>query len=98
MDYWQRVADAAVADIDYQMEGIGVQQHGASVQIDGSFKILRVAEAIVKAAIVPEEGIVEEVAKAITPRGEEWASYKDVATDALAAVRGAILTMLDPLP
>ncbi|RYM09227.1 hypothetical protein [Sphingobium cupriresistens] len=98
MGYRQRIADAAVADVRYQLDPQYVGQEGTSVQIEGSFRISRVAEAIIKAALIPEELIIEEVAKAITPSGHAWEGYREPAVDAIAAVRGAILTLLDPLP
>jgi len=68
------------------------------VQIDGSFKMARVIEAVMRVALTENDAIIDEVAKAITPAGEEWSDWREAAVDAVAGVRGSILAQLDPLP
>jgi hypothetical protein len=98
MDYRQRLVDAAVADLRYQLDPESVAQSGTHVQIEGSFKMARMIEAIMRVAIDPSEAMIEEVARSIAPNSEEWPDYRDMAIDAIAAVRGSILSQLDPLP
>lgn len=98
MDYRQRVADAAVVELRHQLGAESVDQDGTHVQVDGGFKMARLAEAIIRVSVDDLDPIIDEVAKTISPRPDEWESYRDTAVDAIAAVRGAILAMLDPLP
>jgi hypothetical protein len=57
-----------------------------------------VVEAIIRAAVITDPAIVEEVAKSVAPRTEDWESFTDTAIDALNATQGIILSLLDPLP
>ncbi|MGN6096617.1 MAG: hypothetical protein ACTHP8_10315 [Bosea sp. (in: a-proteobacteria)] len=96
--YRQHLVDAAVAELRYQLDPDSVAQHGTHVQVDGSFKMARVIEAVMRVAFTENDAIIDEVAKAITPAGEEWSDWREAATDAIAGVRGSILAQLDPLP
>lgn len=98
MEYRQKVVDAAVAELRYQLGEEAVDQHGTRVQIEGSFKMARVVEAVIRAALDDDGAIVEEVARNIAPDAKDWVAYADTATDALAAACSAILAQLDPLP
>ncbi|WP_159108122.1 hypothetical protein, partial [Novosphingobium sp. MBES04] len=98
MDYRQNITHAVIAEIRHQLDGIGVDHCGTTLQVDGSFKLIRVVEAIIKSSLIPEENLVKEVAISITPPGHSWHSYRDAAVDAIAALNGSILTLLDPLP
>src|SRR3546814_2559830 len=72
--YRQHLVDAAVAELRYQLDPDSVAQHGTHVQVDGSFKMARVIEAVMRVAFTENDAIIDEVAKAITPAGEEWRS------------------------
>lgn len=98
VDYRQRLVDTAVAELRYQLDADTVAQHGTHVQVDGSFKMARVIEAVMRVAFTENDAIIDEVAKSIAPNREEWFDWRDAATDAIAAVRGSILAQLDPLP
>lgn len=98
MDYRQRLVDAAVAELRYQLDENAVAQLGTHVQIEGSFKMARVIEAVMRVAFTENDAIIDEVAKAIAPDREEWSDCREMATDAIAGVRGSILSQLDPLP
>ncbi|EIZ79241.1 hypothetical protein WSK_2086 [Novosphingobium sp. Rr 2-17] len=98
MEYRQRVVDAAVKELRYQLGDGAVDQYGTKVEIEGSVKMSRVAEAIIRAALTSEDAIIEEIARNIAPDATDWEAYKDTATDALIAARSAILVQLDPLP
>src|SRR3546814_5177511 len=86
--YRQHLVDAAVAELRYQLDPDSVAQHGTHVQVDGSFKMARVIEAVMRVAFTENDAIIDEVAKAITPAGEEWSDWREAATDAIAGVRG----------
>lgn len=98
MEYRQKVVDAAVAELRYQLGDDAVDQYGTRVQIEGSFKMARVIEAIIRAALDNNAAVVEEIARNIAPDSNDWETHADTATDALVAARSAILTQLDPLP
>lgn len=98
MDYRQKVVDAAVAELRHQLGERSVEQTGTKVEIDGYFKMARVAEAIVRAALAQDDAIIEEVARNIAPTAAEWQDHTSAAIDALTAARAAILSRLDPLP
>jgi hypothetical protein len=98
MDYRQRLVDAAVAELRNQLGVEAVDQNGTHVQIEGSFKMARVIEAVMRIAFDQNDAIVEEVAKSIAPAGDDWTASRETAVDALAGVRGSILSQLDPLP
>lgn len=98
MEYRQKVVDAAVAELRYQLGEDAVDQHGTRVQIEGSFKMARVVEAIIRTALDDNAAIVEEIARNIAPDSNDWEIYVDTATDALTAACSAILAQLDPLP
>ncbi|WBQ17859.1 hypothetical protein [Sphingobium yanoikuyae] len=96
-DYRQKVTDAAVRELRYQMGDDSVDARGTSVQIDGSFRMARVIEAIIRAAIDDKNPkIVEEVAR--TMAGDHWQSVTSEAGEAIMAVRCRIIDLLDPLP
>lgn len=98
MDYRQKVVDAAVAELRHQL-GVGsVSQSGTSLEVDGYFKMARVAEAVIRAALAHDDAIVEEIARNIAPTAADWQSNTHTAIDALTAARAAILSRLDPLP
>src|SRR3546814_4726278 len=84
--YRQHLVDAAVAELRYQLDPDSVAQHGTHVQVDGSFKMARVIEAVMRVAFTENDAIIDEVAKAITPAGEEWSDWREAATDAIAGV------------
>ena len=98
MDYRQRLVDAAVAELRYQLDETAVAQHGTHVQVEGSFKMARVIEAVMRVAFTDNDAIIDEVAKSIALGGEEWSDCRETASDAIVAVRGSILSQLDPLP
>jgi hypothetical protein len=95
-DFRQKVTDAALDELRRQLGDESVSSHGTSVEIDGSFRMVRVIDAIIRAAVSDHAAIVEEVAR--TLGGEDWEDRTDDAADAISAVRGRILEMLDPLP
>lgn len=97
MDLRQKVADAAVAELRVQLDTDGVDQCGTWVQADGMFRMVGVAEAIIRVALDRSNAdLVEEVARGIG--GSEWQSYLLQAGDAITGARGALLEQLDPLP
>jgi hypothetical protein len=98
MEYRQRLVDAAVVELRNQLGEEAVDQHGTRVQIEGSFKMARVIEAVMRVALTGNDAIIDEVAKSIAPIREEWPDCRKTATDAIAGVRGSILSQLDPLP
>lgn len=97
MEYRQRLVDAAVEQLRY-LTGEQVDQHGTFVQVESGFKMARVIEAVMRVAFDDNEPLIRELAISITPPGEDWADYRDQAVDGLVAVRGSILSQLDPLP
>lgn len=97
MDLRQKVADAAVAELRVQLHADDIEQLGTSVQAAGMFRIIGVAEAIIRAALdASNRPLVEEVARSIG--GHEWQSYLSQAEDAIIGARGGLLAQLDPLP
>lgn len=96
MDYRNRFVASAVSELRHQLGPEAVEHHGTSVQVEDSFNMARLAEAVIKGAVFPNTAIVEEVARTLAPAGEDWEGYRDPAEDVLAAIRGAILTQLDP--
>jgi hypothetical protein len=98
MEYRERLVDAAVAELRYQLDEHAVAQHGTLVQVDGSLKMARVIEAVMRVAFTDNDAIIDEVAKAIAPDREEWSDSREIAIDAITGVCGSILFQLDPLP
>lgn len=97
MDLRQIVTDAAVAELRLQLDADGVGHSGTWVQADGMFRLVGVAEAIIRVALDSSNTqLVEEVAKSIG--GPEWQSYLFRAEDAINGTKGALLAQLDPLP
>ena len=69
-DFRQQVVDAAVRELRHQLGDGSVDQHGTRVQVDGSFKMARVAEYILRTALDSrDERIIEEVARALRVTG-----------------------------
>lgn len=99
-DLRQFVTDAAVKELRTQLSDDSVDAHGTSVQVDGSFRMVRLVEAIVRASVDEHPEIVEEVARTIATGeyGANWEEHKDEAVLIICAVRSRILSMLDPLP
>ena len=98
MDLRQKIIDAAVRELRNQLSDNAVGQSGTYIQVEGTFRAARVVEAIICSAIVDAPEIVEEVSKAIAPQVDEWEGYTEKTVDALAAMRGSLLRLLDPLP
>src|SRR3546814_20960634 len=96
--YRQHLVDAAVAELRYQLDPDSVAPHGTHMQVDGSFKMARVIEAVKRVAFTENDAIIDEVAKAITPAGEEWSDWREGATEAIAGVRRLLLDQLNRLP
>lgn len=98
MNFRQKVVDAAVVELRHQLGDRSVEQSGTKLEIDGYFKMARVAEAIIRAALAHDDAIVEEIARNIAPDAADWQDHTGTAIDALTAARAAILSRLDPLP
>ncbi|KQN09956.1 hypothetical protein ASE85_03230 [Sphingobium sp. Leaf26] len=98
-DLRQFVTDAAVKELRTQLGDESADNHGTSVQVEGSFRMVRVADAIIRAAVDTHDPIIQEVARTLAGGlGEDWEDYRGEAADVIGAVRGRILAMLDPLP
>lgn len=99
MDIRQIITDATVAELRVQLDGDDVHQSGTWVEVRGEFRMVGVAEAVIRATLDPRNTeLLEEVAKSISPSSHEWRSYLLVASDAISGMRGALLSSLDPLP
>ena len=98
MDFRQRVVDAAIAELQHQVGPQYMETYGSTVRVDDSFKLARLAEAIIKAALAADDDILEEVARNIAPDAHNWQGHREQATDAMLGALGAILAKLDPLP
>jgi len=97
MDFRQKVVDAAVAELRMQLDGDSVSQKGTWVNIDGMFRMARVSEAVIRAALdCSNKSLVEEVARSLG--GCEWQSNLLRAEDAINGAKGALLAQMDPLP
>lgn len=96
-DFRQQVVDAAVRELRHQLGDGSVDQHGTRVQVDGSFKMARVAEYILRTALDSrDERIIEEVAKCIARNGRDWEESRDQAIDAITSMYGIMTALIDP--
>ena len=86
IDYRQTIVDAAVKELRHQLGDDEVSQ-------------ARVAEHVLRAALdTSNEKLVQEVARAIAPNSNDWEEYRLQAMDAIAAMWGETISILDPLP
>jgi hypothetical protein len=98
-DYRQMVVDAAVQELRHQLGNEDVEQDGTYVQVEGGFRMARVAEQILRAGLTSgDERIVQEVARAIAPHVDDWEKYRPQAVDAITAMWGITTALMDPLP
>src|SRR3546814_20107676 len=88
--YRQHLVDAAVAELRYQLDPDSVAQHGTHVQVDGSFKMARVIEAVMRVVFTDNDAIIEEDAKAITTDGEDRYAWCEAETATNAGGGGRI--------
>lgn len=96
-DFRQQVVDAAVRELRHQLGDDSVDAHGTLVQVDGSFKMARVAEYILRTALDSrDERIIEEVAKGIARDGRDWEEFRDQAIDAITSMYGIMTALIDP--
>ena len=96
-DFRQQVVDAAVRELRHQLGDGSVDQDGTRVQVDGSFKMARVAEYILRTALDSrDERIIEEVAKGIARDGRDWEESRDQAIDAITSMYGIMTALIDP--
>ncbi len=99
IDYRQTIVDAAVKELRHQLGDDEVSQDGTYVQVESGFKMARVAEQILRAALDSNnEKLVQEVARAIAPNSDDWEKHRLQAIDAITAMWGETISMLDPLP
>jgi len=98
-DYRQTVVDAAVKELRHQLGDESVDVRGTFVQVEGGFKMARVAEYILRTALDSrDERIIEEVAKGIARDGRPWEDFRDQAVDAVTSMHGIMTGLMDPSP
>ncbi|MDH2134939.1 hypothetical protein N5J77_27790 [Sphingobium yanoikuyae] len=96
-DFRQQVVDAAVRELRHQLGDDSVDAHGTLVQVDGSFKMARVCEYVLRTALDSrDERIIEEVAKGIARDGRDWEEFRDQAIDAITSMFGIVTALMDP--
>jgi hypothetical protein len=99
MDYRHNVVEAAIAELRHQISEDSIWIEGTRVQVEGQFKMARVAEAIVSVAFADDdEALVNAVLKMFpAAKGEEHFHTVD-ANALLWDLREVMLRRLDPLP
>lgn len=98
-DFRQKVVDAAVQELRHQLGDNEVDQHGTFVQVEGGFRMARVAEYILREAVdSSDERIIEEVAKGIARDGRPWEEFREQAIDGINAMWGVMVALMDPAP
>lgn len=91
------VVDAAVRELRHQIDERSVEQSGSFIQVDSGFKMGRLAEAIINAALDPQNDIlVEDVARNLAPDADDWEDFKAQAMDAILAMSASVRHQLDP--
>lgn len=104
LEYRQKLVDAAASELERQLGEDGVDQSGTRLQIEGSFKMTRVLEAVVRVAFHANTGLQEAIGRDLTRILGECGATLDPrfielhAIDVLSTIEGWMLAELDPLP
>lgn len=104
LEYRQQLVDVAVSELQRQLGEEGVDQSGTRLQIEGSFKMARVLEAVVRVAFHHNMGLQDAIGRDITRiLGESGVTIDPSmvalhAIDVLNTIEGWMLAELDPLP
>lgn len=98
-DYRQLLVNAAVAELRSQLGGDCVRLDGTRVQVEGTFKMARVIEAVMNVALSGREPeIIATAVRYLTLGEASRFDPEDMAADLLLDVLGHITDTLDPLP
>lgn len=99
MDYRQLVVNAAIAELQSQLDAEHVQQTGTHVEVEGTFKMARVVEASLRAALTKDQdALIAVVIRALQEERGTHDQLRDEATDLLYDICHAVVSRLDPLP
>lgn len=99
MDYRKKVVDAMVIELTAQRGRECVWQEGTEVQVEGYFKMARVAEAAIGNAFTDDDdALVNTVMKMFPAASGRERERIGEANDLLWDLRSVMMKRLDPLP